>query len=310
LLKIKPAAAYFELCVKSLKGDENNRLMGLLVIPTPNRDKSKRKRINDIDISNWKREIKEKEIIVDSLWIFPNREKSGGHTNEYWGNFIPQIVYQALMRYTCKGDWVLDLFAGSGTTLIECKRCGRNGVGVELIPQVAAKANQLIKAQENPKVFAEVIAGDSTSVKTRRRVKGILTAHNVSQVQLIMLHPPYHNIIRFSDDPRDLSNAPSIPIFLKKLKRVVKNFADLLEEGRYMILVMGDLYLKGEYIPLGFRCMDVVLATGLFKLKATNVKNINGNRGKIGQENLWQYRSLKEGLYLFKHEYIYVFQKI
>jgi len=301
---------FFGVAVKSLKDDANTRLMGFRVIPTLKRDKSKRKRINDIDINSWKKEIKEKEIIVDSLWIFPRREKSGGHTNEYWGNFIPQIVYQVLMRYTCKGDWVLDLFAGGGTTLIECKRCGRNGVGIELIPQVAAKANQLTKVQENTEVFAEVITGDSTSVKTRRRVKGILTAHNVSQVQLIMLHPPYHNIIRFSDDPRDLSNAPSISIFLKKFKRVVKNFADLLEEGRYMILVMGDLYLKGEYIPLGFRCMDVVLATGLFKLKAINVKNINGNRGKIGQENLWQYRSLKNGLYLFKHEYIYVFQKI
>ena len=284
--------------------------MGLLVIPTPNRDKSKRKRINDIDISNWKREIKEKEIIVDSLWIFPNREKSGGHTNEYWGNFIPQIVYQALMRYTCKGDWVLDLFAGSGTSLIECKRCGRNGVGVELIPQVAAKANQLIKAQENPKVFAEVIAGDSTSVKTRRRVKGILTAHNVSQVQLIILHPPYHNIIRFSDDPRDLSNAPSIPIFLKKLKRVVRNFADLLEEERYMILVMGDVYSKGECVPLGFMAMDEIRSTGKFRLKATIIKNITNNRGKFKQEHLWEYRALKNGFYLFEHEYIFVFQKV
>jgi hypothetical protein len=284
--------------------------MGLLVIPTQKRDKSKTQRINDIDLSNWKREIKEKEIIVDSLWIFPSREKSGGHTNEYWGNFIPQIVYQALMRYTRKGDWVLDLFAGEGTSLIECKRCGRNGVGVELIPQVAAKANQLIKAQEDPKVFAEVIADDSTSVRTRRRVKGILTAHNVSQVQLIILHPPYHNIIRFSDDPRDLSNAPSIPIFLKKFKKVVKNFADLLEEGRYMILVMGDVYSKGECIPLGFMAMNEIKSAGKLKLKAIIVKNITNNRGKFGQEHLWQYRSLKEGLYLFKHEYIYVFQKI
>jgi len=71
----------------------------------------------------------------------------------------------------------------------------------------------------------------------------------------------------------------------------VKNLADLLEEGRYMILVMGDSHLKGEYIPLGFRCMGVVLATGLFKLKATNIKNINGNRRKIGQETLWHYLS-------------------
>jgi len=214
------------------------------------------------------------------------------------------------MRYTCKGNWVLDPFAGSGTTLIECRRCGRNAVGVELVPRVATWANQLIKAQENNQVFAEVITGDSTSPSTKRSVQAILAAHNVNQVQLIILHPPYHNIIRFSDDPRDLSNAPSIRVFLKKLKTVVRSFADLLEEGRYMILVMGDLYSKGEYIPLAFKSMDAILTTGLFKLKAEIIKNINGNRGKIGQESLWQYRALKGGFFIFKHEHIYVFQKV
>jgi len=244
------------------------------------------------------------------LWLISGREKSGSHTNEYWGNFIPQIVYQALMRYTRKGDWVLDLFAGSGTSLIECKRWDRNGVGVELVPQVAAKANQLITAQENPRVFAEVVTGDSTSARARRRVEAILAAHNVSQVQLIILHPPYHNIIHFSDDPRDLSNAPSIPIFLEKVKKVVKDFAGLLEEKRYLILVMGDLYSRGECIPLGSMTMDVIRRNRQFMLKANIVKNITNNRGKFKREHLWEYRALKNGFYLFKHEYIYVFQKV
>jgi len=244
------------------------------------------------------------------LWLISGREKSGSHTNKYWGNFVPQIVYQALMRYTRKGDWVLVLFAGEGTSLIECKRWDRNAVGVELVPQVAARANKLTKNQKNPRVFAKTIVGDSTSISTRRRVETILAAHNITQVQLIILHPPYYNIIRFSDDTRDLSNAPSIPIFLKKLKRVVRNFADLLEEERYMILVMGDVYSKGECVPLGFMVMDEIRSTEKFRLKATIIKNITNNRGKFGREHLWEYRALKNGFYIFEHEYIFVFQKI
>ena len=50
------------------------------------------------------------------------------------GDDLPR---QLLLRYTRRGDWVLDTFLGSGTTLIECRLQGRNGIGVELNPDVA-----------------------------------------------------------------------------------------------------------------------------------------------------------------------------
>jgi hypothetical protein len=47
-----------------------------------------------------------------------------------------------------------------------------------------------------------------------------------------------------------------------------------------------------------------------FKTKSIIVKNIEGNeigKGKTG--NLWRYRALAGGFYIFKHEYIVIFQK-
>jgi len=93
-------------------------------------------------------------------------------------------------------------------------------------------------------------------------------------------------------------------------KQALENFAELLEKRRYLILVIGDYYVDGECIPLAFETMRAVLDNGLFKLKGIVIKNIEGNRGKIGQEHLWQYRALNGGFFIFKHEYIFVFQKV
>ena len=269
--------------------------------------------LNDLNLKNWKTEIRRNGLLLDSLWLFPRREKTGVHSGAYPGNFIPQIPHQAIIRFTRRNEWILDLFAGSATSLIKCKQLSRNGIGIELVPQVAAAANRLLRKQRNPTVYARVISGDSASTNTRKRVKAILRAHgdrSISKAQLLILHPPYYNIIHFSKQPQDLSNASSLESYLEMFRAVINNFASLLEDGRYLVLVIGDIYSKGEYIPLESKVIEVIQQTGLFKLKSKVVKNICGNRGKRGQQSLWNYRALKNGLFIFKHEYVVFFQKL
>ena len=43
---------------------------------------------------------KNSDLNVDSLWIIDKRDKKGKHKNVYHGNFIPQIPYQLIKRYT------------------------------------------------------------------------------------------------------------------------------------------------------------------------------------------------------------------
>jgi DNA modification methylase len=210
-----------------------------------------------------------------------------------------------MLRYTKKGEWVLDTFVGSGTTLIECRRLGRQGIGIELNPEVAEKAKELIEKEQNmDKVISEVIIGDSRTID----IKQILAKHKINQVQLLIMHPPYHNIIRFSKDEKDLSNAKTTEGFLKMFSKVVDNVTPFLEEERYFALVIGDKYSKGEWIPLGFYCMQEVLKRG-YTLKSIIVKNFEETRGKRNQKELWRYRALVGGFYIFKHEYILLFRK-
>lgn len=264
----------------------------------------KTSKINDLNLNRWK---EYKDIITDSLWVLQKRDNSGAHNGSYWGNFIPQIPNQFLRRYTKKNEWVLDTFLGSGTTLIECKRLGRNGIGIELNATVVELAKKNIENEKNlfsENVKTEIICGDSTKLNYEKELKKI----EVKSVQFIIMHPPYWDIIKFSNNPNDLSNTKSVKEFLNLFGKIIDNTYPLLDKGRYLAVVIGDKYSAGEWIPLGFYTMQEVLKRN-YKLKAIIVKNFEETKGKINQKELWRYRALVGGFYVFKHEYIFLFKK-
>jgi DNA modification methylase len=233
------------------------------------------------------------------------RDSSGVHKADYWGNFIPQIPNQMIKRYTKKREWVLDAFVGCGTTLIEAQRLGRNSIGIELQERMVEIANNSVRYEPNKfNTVNEAIIGDSAEIDYRT----VLEKYGQKSVQLLIMHPPYFDIIKFSNNPRDLSNAKSIDDFLVVMNEVVRKASKILDKGRYLALVIGDKYSKGEWIPLGFLTMQEVLKNG-FTLKSIIVKNFEETFGKRNQKKLWRYRALVGGFYIFKHEYIFLFKK-
>ena len=258
--------------------------------------------INDINLNRWK---EYEEVYTDSLWLIDRRDSSGVHTAGYWGNFIPQIPFQMMHRYTKKDDWILDTFAGSGTTLIEGQRLGRNTIGIELQARMVDHARRLVASEPNPhNVVIDIVNDDSITVD----YESVLQNHRTKSVQLVIMHPPYFDIIKFSDDPRDLSNASSTEGFLEMMGKLVSNVAPVLDKGRYLVLVIGDKYMGGNWIPLGFQTMNEVMKRG-FSLKSIIVKNFEDTSAKRNQKELWRYRALVGGFYIFKHEYIFLFKK-
>lgn len=257
---------------------------------------------NDIDMRNWK---DYDDIYTDSLWIIDKRDNSGAHSGAYHGNFVPQIPNQLFRRYTKKGDWILDPFMGSGTSLIEARRLGRNSVGIEIQEAVAKEAHQRILSEKNDTCRGRVCVDDSRFVD----VKAITEKEGIDFFQFIIFHPPYWDIIKFSDNKNDLSNSETLNEFLDNFGKVIDNTTPHLEKNRYCAVVIGDKYANSEIVPLGFHCMNLFLARG-FKLKAILVKNFEDTKGKSNKKAIWRYRSLASDFYIFKHEYIFVFKKV
>ncbi|KPK04063.1 MAG: hypothetical protein AMJ56_18095 [Anaerolineae bacterium SG8_19] len=266
---------------------------------------SKQKPWSDIDLNRWR---DYEEIKTDSLWLYDSRASGDGHQLDYHGNYIPQIATQLLSRYSKKDEIVLDLFLGAGTTAIEAVRLERRCIGVELKPELVA----YVRGKISPHLLDDriyLIRDNSADPGIVARVSAILPRMSAPYAHLLILHPPYADIIKFSDQPDDLSNAPSTGTFLDGFETVARHGYELLAPGRFAALIIGDKYANGELVPLGFYCMERMNRAG-FKTKAIIVKNIEGNeKGKGKSANLWRYRALAGGYYIFKHEYIIVFFK-
>jgi DNA methylase len=62
------------------------------------------------------------------------RTKHVHRLHPYLGKFVPQLVETLLERYVEPGGLVLDPFAGSGTTLVQCLESGHDAIGVDVAP--------------------------------------------------------------------------------------------------------------------------------------------------------------------------------
>lgn len=258
---------------------------------------------NGITKQNWKQSY----IDVDSLWLIAHRDSEGKHANVYHGNFVPQIPYQLISRYTQKNDVVLELFSGSGTTLFECEKLSRKYIGFDINQEII---DYVEKKMENSSATYSINTADVTDkLLFDRMIVDSLDKCKQHQVDFIIAHPPYLDIVKFTDNQSDLSNISNVSDFLKKIIVAFDNALPYLSKNKYFAIVMGDIYKDSEVIPLGFYVMQAIKDNFDVKLKGTIVKNIEGNRGKLGQQNIWKYRALMSDYYLFKHEYIFVFKK-
>ena len=185
-----------------------------------------------IDMEAWK----QSDLNVDSLWLIPERAKGGKHKNVYHGNFVPQIPNQLIRRYTSTGDTILELFSGSGTTLFECENLQRDYLGFDINEQIIEYVNE--KMQDCTTINYAIKNVDVTnSAEFSTGIEEWLIKYNKKQVDFMIAHPPYLDIVKFTNDSRDLSNVTDVDLFIDKLTSAITTGFQYLKKSGYFAII-------------------------------------------------------------------------
>lgn len=227
-----------------------------------------------------------------TIWSFPDRGNWATHSGRYRGNWSPYVPRNLIFRYSKPGDWILDQFLGSGTTLVEAKLLNRNAIGVDINQQAITISQNNLNFQTESKSKLFLRQGSATNLSFIKDEK----------IDFICTHPPYANIIKYSDGISGDLSILCPDDFIKKCYDVAKEAFRVLKRGKICAVMIGDMRKQGKVIPLGFELMNCFIEVG-FSSKEIIIKEQHNCRST----EKWKNRE-KEFLML-AHEYIFVFQK-
>jgi hypothetical protein len=147
--------------------------------------------------------------MLTSVVSYPDRGPYGDH--KYPGNCSGYLIKELVTHFGAK--LVFDPAAGSGTTGDVCRE-----LGVECLQ------------------------------RDLRDDFDVLTSQIPPGFDFIFFHPPYWDIVKYSDDPRDLSNIHSYGDFIESLARACKRLLAALEpKGGHLAVLLGDVRKRGKY---------------------------------------------------------------
>lgn len=201
--------------------------------------------------------------------------------------------------------WVLDPFAGTGSTLVACDMTRRNGIGIELSDKWANIAANRTKQY--------LIHGDCRN----------LLKYNLPPIDFCISSPPYWDMLghsrggssstqkqrikagfeaKFSEDPFDMGNIPLYDDFMKDLMQLYKEILQITNPGKYCaVIIQNQLKENQTFFPLAWE----------FAFKMRDIG------WQMCQEFIWCARDRKLNIWGYPssyisnvhHHYILVFRK-
>ena len=137
--------------------------------------------------------------------------------------------------FTCKGDTILDPFAGRTRAIIS-NHLDRKYIGFELTEKYFPAVNT-----DDMKVFNMDSAEMGEVLWLPDRALG--------EMDMVFTCPPYWNMEKYSDDEKDLSTFKTYDDFLEGCNRRLEIASSYLKDDGFLIVVLMDFRQKGVFYP-------------------------------------------------------------
>lgn len=238
-----------------------------------------------------------------ALWSFRDRGSWAVHDGHYRGNWSPYIPRNIILRYTKPGERVLDCFVGGGTTAIESFLLERVFTGLDINPEAVRLSNEAIatlkglpgwNAPKGAGAESMIVAGDAmhmTGVRSR-------------SIDLICTHPPYAEIIKYSEGMEADLSSFNADRYLEGMRGVASECLRVLKPSGRCAILVGDKRKQKRVVPLGFSVIQGYLDNG-FQLEELIIKRQFNTR----TSGLWYNKAIKWKFLLMAHEYLPVFSR-
>lgn len=204
------------------------------------------------------------------------------------GRFHPEIPYVMIGRYTNPGDLIWDPCAGGDTTgdVIRGHYPNRISYSTDLNPTVDT---------------VEPLEASSFLCDEKRK-----------DLKLIIFHPPYYDIVKYSDDKFDACNQPNFQSYKIWLNKCLNNYTIVLKKGGHLVVVIGEIYKDGSVIPLEYEVNSIMrehMRERGFALKGRIIKDFGETKAVGKNSNLWKYRCIKNENWRLGIDTILVYKK-
>lgn len=188
------------------------------------------------DLASGFKDKSDTRAIKTQGWVKDKIEEgdiSGGMAGAQSGTSIfDPVLCELAYRWFCPtGGSVLDPFAGGSVRGIVAAKLGRSYAGVDLRPEQAeanyAQAEVLCMNCEGDLRW---VVGDAADINE------LLPG----SYDFVFSCPPYADLERYSDDPRDLSTM-EYGSFLRKYRHIITTACGMLKQDRFACFVVGDV---------------------------------------------------------------------
>ena len=184
--------------------------------------------------------------------------------------FPEELVKRFLAYFTKEGGWVIDPFAGVGSTLVACRELGRNSVGIELNPEFVKLARPILK-NTSGNGTQQMLLGNSLNATTLLEEQ---LRPKVPQFDYLITSPPYWNMLRksrggndsvhkkrgedglkqyYSDSEQDLGNVESYEEYIESVASIISALKPVLAPKAYVTLIVQNMRdLDGTMKPIAW----------------------------------------------------------